>query len=109
MGFDDEGLRKVDALLQELECRWDRIFAGLVAGDDVPPSLQLRTEGLMEACVILGISDEAGLGKAMNARYVAATGRMFEEDFGDAWNALYPFPQIPIKTLRAPVYPSTPD
>jgi hypothetical protein len=99
----------VEVLLQELKSRWKLIFSALAEGDDVPPALQLRTEGLMEASVMLGLANEAQLRAAMNEQYAAASGRTISEDFGDEWNELFPYPQIPMVARRAPVYPSTRD
>jgi hypothetical protein len=100
---------RVNPLLKELHARWVQMFSSLAAGDDVPPALQLRTEGLMEAAVILGLAEEAEIQGAMNEQYAATSGRAIEEDFGPQWQALFPFPQIPVVAQRAPVYPSTRD
>jgi hypothetical protein len=67
----------------ELERRWHGIFSTLHSGGEVPPAQRLRTEGLMEAIVLLGIASP--------------------ENVQDA------FPQIPGFGQRAPVYPSTRD
>jgi hypothetical protein len=99
----------VQVLQQELEQRWQAMFTALQAGDDVPPSLRLRTEGLMEAAVLLELASPAQLVEDMQRCYEAAFGRTLDEDLGRDWQVFFPFPQIPAMSKRAPVYPSTPD
>lgn len=96
-------------LITELQLRWDQVFASLAAGDDVPPALRLRTEGMMEAAQLSGEATVLELLATMNERYQRAFGRGIEEDFGEDWQDFYPFPQIPAVGKRAPVYPSTAD
>jgi hypothetical protein len=93
----------------ELEQRWRAMFAALASGDDVPPSLRLRTEGMMEAAVLLGIATADELLRSMNHCYQGAFDQGIAEAFGDDWQELFPFPQIPAMARRAPVYPSAPD
>jgi hypothetical protein len=95
--------------MSELERRWDVMFKALVDGDDVPPAQRLRTEGMMESAVLLGVASVADLLLAMDNRYRSAYGRDLAEDFGADWQDFYPFPQIPAMGRRAPVYPSTTD
>lgn len=99
----------MDALQTELEQRWRSMFAALAAGDDVPPGMRLRTEGMMEATVILGIAAPAQLQQVMDDSYRAAFGETIAQQFGDGWQDFFPFPQIPAMAKRAPVYPSTRD
>jgi hypothetical protein len=96
-------------LQTELEQRWQSMFAALAGGDDVSPGQRLRTEGMMEAAVLLGIATPAALLESMDGCYLAAFGRSIEEEFGADWQAFFPFPQIPAMAKRAPVYPSTRD
>ncbi|MEE4147023.1 MAG: hypothetical protein V2I26_19615 [Halieaceae bacterium] len=96
-------------LLQEIESRWTTMFTALAGGDDVPPSLRLRAEGLMEAAVLTGAAGAEQLDRAMNEHYRQAYGRSLAEDFGEDWRGFHPFPQIPAMGLRAPVYPGTRD
>ncbi len=96
-------------LMRELETRWREMFAALAGGDDLPPGVRLRAEGVMEA-VVLG--DEAGsteVDAAMNACYQEAFGHSLEEAFGEDWRDFFPYPQIPAMARRAPVFPSTSD
>jgi hypothetical protein len=99
----------MDALTTELIARWSGMFAALAGGGDVPPALRLRTEGMMEALVLLGTATANELTAAMAEHYQSAFGRSFAQDFGEDWQEFYPFPQIPAMGRRAPVFPSTSD
>ena len=99
----------MSGLIGELERRWLAMFSGLAAGDDLPPAVRLRAEGLMEAAVIAGEATEQEVTEAMDACYRDSFGRALAQDFGPDWQDFHPFPQIPAMALRAPVYPSTPD
>jgi hypothetical protein len=92
-----------------LEQRWREIFSRLEAGDVVPPTLQLRAEGLMEAAVVTGLATEQEVLEQMGDVYRDLRGGSIGQHLGDDWQHIYPFPQIPAVALRAPVYPSTPD
>lgn len=96
-------------LQTEIEQRWRAMFAALASGDDVSPALRLRTEGMMEAAVLLAIATPGELADAMERCYQSAYGRSIGDDFGADWQAFFPFPQIPAMARRAPVYPSTKD
>ena len=85
------------------------MFTALAAGDDVPPSLRLRAEGLMEAALLTGLASPEEVDASMDDCYRQAFGQGLAEDFGEDWRGFYPFPQIPAMGLRAPVYPSTRD
>ena len=93
----------------ELELRWRAMFVALANGDDVPPSQRLRAEGLMEAAVLIGTATVDELLQSMNHCYRGAFDQDIAAAFGDDWQELFPFPQIPAMARRAPVYPSTPD
>jgi hypothetical protein len=93
----------------ELEQRWHAMFSALAAGDDVPPSDRLRTEGMMEAALLLDILSVEAQVKAMDDCYQAAFGRALADEFGEDWQDFFQFPQIPAMAQRAPVYPSTKD
>lgn len=96
----------MEELQQELERRWQHMFAMLARGEDLPPGQRLRAEGMAEAAVLLGGSP-AGLDEIMDKCYQAAFGRSLAEDFGADWRRLNPFPENPAMGRRAPVYPST--
>ncbi len=96
---------KKQPALEELERRWRRIFTTLHNGGEVPPSLRLRTEGMMESLVMLELADEAELQAAIADCYQ----QCYDEPLPSDWSELFPFPQIPGFGLRAPVYPSTSD
>lgn len=99
----------MDGLKTELEARWANMFGALAAGEDVPPALRLRAEGMMEAAELLGLASREELVEAMDRCYQTAFGRDMVKDFGQDWREFYPFPQIPAVGRRAPVYPSTSD
>jgi hypothetical protein len=96
-------------LQTELNQRWSAMFTTLAAGGDLAPAERLRTEGMMEAAVLLEIATPAELLRAMDESYQLAYGRYIAEDFGEDWQAFFPFPEIPAMGVRAPVYPSTSD
>ena len=96
-------------LIELLELRWREIFFRLEAGDVVPPTLQLRTEGVMEAAVAAGHASESAVLNAMEDVHLEVRGVSIERQVGRDWRQLYPFPQIPAVAQRAPVYPSTSD
>lgn len=95
------------AIREELELRWRRMLERVAAGDDIPPSLRLRAEGLMEALVLAGASTEAELQAAMSAAHARETGNRLEAQLSEDWQRAHPFPQIPFFQQRAPVYPGT--
>lgn len=99
----------MDTLLAELERRWQRMFGALAGGGEVPPALRLRTEGMMEAAVLLGVASAEQVTAAMERCYRAAFGHGFASVCGEGWQAFHPFPEIPAMGRRAPVYPSTPE
>ena len=99
----------MSTLLSELDARWQQIFSALAGGNDVAPGLRLRTEGLMEAAVLVGAASQEQLTEQMASSYEAAFGRSLAQDFEDDWQNFFPFPQIPAMAHRAPVYPSTND
>ncbi len=99
----------MNALLTELESRWQKIFSVLAAGSDVAPGLRLRTEGLMEAALLSRAASAEQLTAQMAAYYLDAFGRSLAQDFGEDWQEFFPFPQIPAMAKRAPVYRSTKD
>jgi hypothetical protein len=71
--------------------------------------MRLRTEGMMEAAVLIDAATARELVLAMDESYQRAVGQSFAQDFGDNWSDFFPFPQIPAMGKRAPVYPSTSD
>jgi len=85
------------------------MFKALAKGDDVPPSMRLRAEGMMESALLLGQASIEVLDHEMGECYQEAFHSSITEDFGTDWREFYPFPQIPAMGQRAPVYPSTKD
>ncbi len=96
-------------LQAELERRWTDIFTALASGSEVPPARRLRTEGMMEAAVLLGVVSAAEVTAAMERCYRAAFGHDIAAACGADWRTFFPFPQIPAMGRRAPVYPSAPE
>ena len=96
-------------LLTEIHARWQQMFKSLVSGDDVAPSLRLRTEGLMEAAVIAQLASAEQLTTQMEGSYQQWYENSLPSDHGEDWQDFFPFPQIPAMAKRAPVYPSTAD
>jgi hypothetical protein len=99
----------VSRLLDEIPARWQQMFESLVAGCDVAPSVRLRTEGLMEAAVLEGLTSAVQLTVQMEQLYFKCYHKTIMADHGDDWQDFFPFPQIPAMAKRAPVYPSTAD
>lgn len=96
-------------LLDELQERWRAIFRALAAGDDVAPAQRLRTEGMMEAALLLEPDGQQQLLRAMESCYESAFGQSIAAMHGKNWRSFFPFPQIPAMARRAPVFPSTSD
>ncbi len=90
----------------EIERRYRAMFAALAAGDDLPPAQRLRTEGLMEAAVLLGANPDV-LQQLMDGCYRDAFGCSLDDALGDGWQDFHRFPEIPAFARRAPVVPST--
>lgn len=99
----------MNPIVEELTRRWQLMFGNLERGDDLPPGLRLRTEGMMEAAVLLELASEEELQTHMAASYEQVFGRSLGADFGADWATFFVFPQIPAMARRAPVYPSTKD
>ncbi|MEH6582724.1 MAG: hypothetical protein V7754_12365 [Halioglobus sp.] len=96
-------------ILEEVNSRWRQMFTALAAGDDVPPSQRLRTEGLMEALVLIGEMTPEALQSAMDSVYAESFESPLADKLGSQWQEFFPFPQIPAMGRRAPVYPSAPE
>jgi hypothetical protein len=94
-------------LLEEIESRCHTVFRQLARGEDAPPALRLRLEGLLEAARLVGAADEGALDALISRCYAEAWQRELEADHGPDWRSFYPFPQLPAFALRAPVFPST--
>ena len=61
----------------------------------------------MEALVLLGVASSEELQSAMAKCYLQEYGVSLLQQWGEDWNEMFPFPQIPGFGQRAPVYPST--
>ncbi|MCB1699179.1 MAG: hypothetical protein KDI34_23410, partial [Halioglobus sp.] len=67
--------------MKELELRWTAMFTALAAGDDLPPTRRLRTEGLMEAAVLVDAASAQEVDEAMDGCYLQAFGKTIAGDF----------------------------
>jgi len=99
----------MNPLREELERRWREMLERAAAGDDLPPVLRLRAEGLMEALVLTGAEEPAALSAAMADAWQQAMGEPLAATLGEDWESVHPFPAIPFYQARAPVVPSTRD
>ncbi|MAL93508.1 hypothetical protein [Haliea atlantica] len=99
----------MSALIEELEGRWKEIYGRLAAGEDAPPTLRLRAEGLMEAVVLAGHASPEQLQSRLAAQYRQTFGHELATAWGEDWPAFFPFPQIPGFGRRAPVWPTSSD
>ena len=99
----------MNTILQELASRWRSMYLELDQGRDVPPAQGLRAEGMMEAAVLCGAASAVQLDELLATCYRECTGRSLSDDLGEGWREFQPFPQLPLRMRRAPVYPSTPD
>ncbi|MEQ8515491.1 MAG: hypothetical protein RIC38_07795 [Chromatocurvus sp.] len=88
----------------ELAKRWQDMLEAVAAGEDIPPGQRWRTEGVMEALVLLGARSSDELQRAMAQAYAEALDRSLESDLGASWREDYPFPEIPFFMRRAPVH-----
>lgn len=94
----------VTRLDAEVLHRWQGMLSAVEAGDDIPPGLRWRTEGMMEALVLLGARSREELQQAMADAYQQSFGRSLESDIGADWQDEHPFPEIPFFMGRAPVH-----
>lgn len=96
-------------LAREIRKRLEAMFSASTAGDDVAPGSLLRTEGMMEAAVLVGEVSATQLTEQIAVCFEKTVGESLEAHFGAQWRVLFPFPQVPVLAKRAPVYPSTKD
>lgn len=99
----------MDRLEAELRARWQAMLQRVRDGDDIPPSLRLRAEGLMEALVLAGARDPESLQAAMVEAWHDAIGEPLATSLGEDWRRVHPFPAIPFYMARAPVVPGAGD
>jgi hypothetical protein len=96
-------------LMTEIEKRLQAAYARVAAGDDLPPGIRYRLEGLLEAAVITGQQREAELLATIAAVHEEVLGESPAALYGRDWQTSYPFPEFPAWQRRAPVTPSTAD
>lgn len=92
------------SLDDEVARRWRDMLEAVAAGEDIPPGQRWRTEGVMEALVLLGARSHDDIQRAMADAYAEVLGRSLETDLGAGWREDYPFPEIPFFMRRAPVH-----
>ena len=91
-------------LLAEVRARLRAMLEAVADGEDIPPGQRLRSEGMLEALVLLGDCRIEELQQAMADAHVEVLGRSLEDDLGSDWRQNFPFPQIPFFMRRAPVH-----
>jgi hypothetical protein len=96
-------------LEQEIQRRLRHLFQRLADGDDAPPAMRLRLEGLREAAVLSGLCSEQELQNTMEEVYREVYGQSLRERFGEDWGRYQPFPEVPAFSARAPVSVTTRD
>ena len=99
----------MNELVSEIERRLRAVYTRIVAGDDLPPALRLRLEGLLEAAVISGCASAGELQALLDNVHQAVAGESLAERYGADWRERFPFPEFPAWQQRAPVTPSTTD
>lgn len=97
------------ALAEVVEERLVALFQRLHGGDDAPPAMRLRLEGLLEAVVLQGELTEASADALIDAVHRQVFGDSLAQRLGDDWRIAHPFPELPVFARRAPVSPSTSD
>lgn len=96
-------------LQREIEARLRALLLRVAAGDDVPPGLRMRLEGLMEAAVLMGAATPESLHETLDGLHGEILGAPLAASLGDRWTELYPFPELPVFMQRAPVFRGTGD
>lgn len=94
---------------RELRARVLYLLRSLGAGDDAPPALRYKAEGIAEAGLALGLVDAAGLAALLDAIYRegsgAAIAALFPYSAADCIDAARTRVTLPFAMRRAPVYP----
>lgn len=99
----------MDTLAEAVEERLVALFQRLHGGDDAPPAMRLRLEGLLEAAVLQGELTEASADVLIDAVHRQVFGEGLAARLGDGWRGAHPYPELPVFARRAPVSPSTGD
>ncbi|MDG0978541.1 MAG: hypothetical protein P8O79_02335 [Halieaceae bacterium] len=97
----------INPLLIAITEQLDTLIIRLHSGTDCPPADQLRLEGLMQAAVLLNLTDKAALQRLFETRYRHLTDRCIRAQFGDNWTEFFHFPSLPLFAKAAPVQPTT--
>jgi hypothetical protein len=96
-------------LEQEIHRRLRQLFQRLAEGDDAPPAMRLRLEGLREAAVLSGVCSAEQLQAMMDVAHQNVYGQTLSQRFGKDWARYQPFPEVPAFAARAPVTVTTRD
>lgn len=100
-------VRKIETLIREIRARLAGALRRLDAGDDLPPSMRLRLEGLCEAAVLTGAATERDIDAMLDTLTKELLGFRLVDELGGDWRCAHPFPELPLFARRAPVSPTT--
>lgn len=92
------------AIMAEVKARLRAMLQAVAAGEDIPPGQRWRTEGLMQALVLLGTRRDEELQQVIEDIHVEVLGQSLADVLGSDWRRDYPFPEIPFFMQRAPVH-----
>ena len=94
---------------RELRARLAYLLRSLAAGDDAPPALRFKAEGIAEAGLALGLVDAAELAALLDAIYREGCGApiaaLFAYAAADCIDVARTRVTLPFAMCRAPVYP----
>lgn len=98
-----------DAWERELRARLAYLLRSLADGDDAPPALRFKAEGVAETGLALGLVSAAELAALLDAIYREACGATIAERFPYPATACIDAARtrvtLPFAMRRAPVYP----
>jgi len=109
INWDLEGLEVSMAakqLIEKLEQGLRALFVEIRDDGNSNPVERFRLEGIIAAAEIAEILAREQIYIKMEQCYLEVNRRTLGQTFGDNWVGLYPFPSIPVRGVRAPVYPS---
>jgi hypothetical protein len=96
---------------QALRARLGALLGALAAGDDAPPALRYKAEGLAEAGLALGLVSAPELAALLDAVYTECCGapvaELFPFDASACVDAVQQRVSLPFAMRRAPVHPGT--
>lgn len=98
----------MDKLTAVLEQRLAKIYELLHEGGSPSPAERFRLEGLMEAAEIMGLLSRQEIWAMVESTYYHVY-QLELIDSDQRWQNSFPFPSLPLKAIRAPVYPARVD